>query len=173
MTESNINLSDIVVQNIPDQPTKIWDHSPQKVFYDYKVFGYIKGQEVGHITLSLCHYSIIPEDLNDFWFEKKRGVWTPRPVAVFQKTREPFRGKGVSGELLILVNELAKQKYQMPIASDATFCSNPFWDWKEKNLAEKPAIRVWQKLEARGLAYSKPYRDRGSKKEIHPRWIMF
>lgn len=161
-----INLQDIVIQNIPDKPTKIWDSSPQKVFHDYKVFGYFRGQEVGHITVSLCQYSTIKDDINDFWFEKKRKIWIPRPVAVFQGTENPYRGKGVSGEMLIMVNELVKERFNRPLASDTTFCENYFGSWNNKNYAKRPAMRVWEKLEEKGLAYSKPYKG-------NPRWIMY
>ncbi|VVB79987.1 Uncharacterised protein [uncultured archaeon] len=170
MTFKPINLQDILIQNISDQPYRIWDNSPQKVFHDYRVHGYVinkegKAEEVGHITLSRCCYSAIDYDNDDFWFEKKGKIKTPRVVAVFQDTEESFRGQGVSGELLKLVNTMAKVKFGCSISSDTTFCHSPVYNWKEKNYVERPAKKVWEKLEVEGFAYSHLYRDK-------PRWVM-
>lgn len=172
MTFKSINLQDILVQNIPEQPTRIWDHSPQKVFHDYRVHGYIfnekgKAEEVGHITLSVCQYSTQEEDMDDFWFERKGRLRIPRVVAVFQGTEEKYRGQGVNGELLKLINEMVKTKFNRPISSDIGFCENPLG--KEyayaRGLEERPGMRVWEKLEKEGFAHSKQYKG-------NPRWIM-
>ena len=100
-----INLQDIALQNIPEKPSKIWDKNIKR-FFDYRIHGYLKTEEVGHITVSVCDFTKDPEDFNDFWFEKKRKPWIPRPVAVFQGTENPYRGQGVSGEMLIMVNDV-------------------------------------------------------------------
>jgi hypothetical protein len=172
MSHKSINLQDILIQNIPEKPTRIWDHSPQKVFHDYRVRGYVfdngKAEEIGHITLSLCQYSTKKDDNDDFWFERKRKVLVPRVVAVFQGTEPNYRGQGVNAELLRLINELVKARFGKPISSDIGFCENPLGKKYAcvKGFTERPAMRVWEKLEARRLAYSRPYKGK-------PRWIMY
>lgn len=130
---------------------------------DYKVFGYFGNDPIGHITVAMLDSHI--EEKDDFWFERKGKLWVSRPVAFYQKTEEEFRGFGVSEKLLVLVNEETKKRYQMPLASGSIFFRNPDCTWKEKGLAERPAKRVWEKLEQEGLAYRRDYQGR-------PRWVM-
>jgi hypothetical protein len=77
-----------------------------------------------------------------------------------------YRGQGVNEELLKRVNEMTKLKFQQPLASSTSFLTNLCHNWKERGFAELPAMRVWKKLETKGLAYSRPYEDK-------PRWIMY
>jgi len=147
---------------------KIKIRYPEKPFIDrdfrkdYKVFGFLGDDLVGHITVSLLDNAV--SEKNDFWFEKRKRIWVPRPVAVYQETEHDFRGQDVSGKLLVLVNEDVKIKYQMPLASSTTFCLNST-DWKVRGFVERPAKRVWEKLEAEGLAYRRDYQS-------NTRWVM-
>lgn len=158
-----MDLSQIRIE-FPESPTRIWDHSPKTIFHDYRVLGYLDDGKVGHINVSVCQL-MAGEEKNDFWFMKRKKLWTPRPVAVFQRTELDYRGQGVSGKLLVLVNEEVQKKYGLPLVSDTTFCSSPVADWKSRGFAERPAIRVWEKLEREGLASRCDYKNL-------PRWVM-
>jgi hypothetical protein len=158
-----IDLSQVRIE-FPEKPTKIWDHHSKACFQDYRVFGYFGEEQIGHITVSLCQLMEDSEKC-DFWFEKKKKVWIPRPVAVFQRTESGYKGQGVSGKLLVLVNETVKSKYNMPLASDLTFCRRSPQEYDERVFAERPAMRVWEKLEEQELAYRRDYHHK-------PRWIM-
>jgi len=130
---------------------------------DYRVCGYSGDVEVGHVTVALLSSSLAEND--DFWFEKKEEIWVPRPLAFFQQTEFAYSGQGINGRLLVLVNEETKRRYQMPLASSTNFLVNAIFDWEEHGFSERPAMRVWEKLEQEGLAYR---RDCDGK----PRWIM-
>jgi len=158
-----IDLSQVRIE-FPEKPTRVWDHCSKSNFYDYRVFGYCGEEEIGHITVSLCQF-MEGDEKNDFWFEKKKRVWIPRPVAVFQRTEAGYKGQGVSGKLLVLVNEEVKRRDNMPLASDITFCQRPMYMDDKRGFAERPAMRVWEKLEEQELAYRRDYHHK-------PRWIM-
>lgn len=158
-----IDLSKIRIE-FPEKPTRVWDHYSKHSFHDYRVFGYFGEEQVGYITVSLCQL-MDGDEKNDFWFEKKKKVWVPRPVAVFQRTERAYVGQGVNGKLLILVNEEVKRKNDMPLASDITFCPRHRYKDDKESFAERPAIRVWEKLEEQGLAYRRDYHRK-------PRWVM-
>ncbi len=161
---TRINLNSIII-DFPEKPSKIWDHDNGYIFHDYRAKAYFLGNEIGHITVSIA--LAYPEnERNDFWFCKKGKKTIARPVAVFQETAKAYRGQGINVKLLKLVNKIVKARFNEPLASDTTFVGNADYQWKEKNYAERPGIRTWEKLQKERLAYLKLYKD-------NPRWIMY
>lgn len=161
---TRINLNSITI-NFPNEPSKIWNNDPRYIFQDYRAKAYFLGDEIGHITVSIA--LAYPEnERNDFWFHKKGKKSLARPVAVFQETERAYRGQGINVKMLKLVNRIVKARFNEPLASDTTFVGNADYQWKEKNYAEHPAIRTWEKLQEERLAYFRPYKD-------IPRWIMY
>jgi hypothetical protein len=119
---------------------------------DYEVYGIIDGVKVGELEIArLVEYP--DSKLSDFWHNLSFNPPLSRPVVVHQRTYEDFRGNGISGELIILANEIAKRRFNEPMASDITFLVNDKRNWQKGGFAEYPAMRVWEKLEERGLAY--------------------
>jgi hypothetical protein len=158
-----IDLTRLTI-DFPQNPTQVWDHSSSRIYYDYRVYGLFESNRVGYVNVSIP--GEMNDKKNDFWFEKRGKIWIPRPVAVFQSTEEEYRGQGVSGQLLILVNQFVKNKYDASLASDTIFCSNPVGDWHDRGFSSgRPAKRVWRKLEELGLAYRRNYRNSA-------RWVM-
>lgn len=152
-----IDLSQLRIE-FPEKPT--WAYGSRR---DYHISGYFSGLEVGHITLAMLDSSRVDKD--DFWFENRSGVWVPRPLVFFQSTKLGFFGQGINGKLLTLLNEETKKRYQMPLVSSTNFLPNALAVWRENDYAERPAKRVWEKLEEQGLAYRKDFEGKS-------RWVM-
>ncbi len=158
MMANPVNLDDVFMKGFPEKP--FWRGEYRT---EYSFIGYLTPDiKVGHITVAVLDSDARKDD---FWFEKQGRVFIPRPLAFFLGTEPAFRGQGVAGRLLVLVNEKVKQRWQLPLFSGTSYCTNSCWEWKEKGYAERPAMRVWEKLEERGLAVRKPYQG-------NPRWVM-
>jgi len=157
-----INLDELRI-DFPQKPSKIWDHDSKKVFYDYRVWAFSGEDKVGHITVSVCQAYPIGERCT-FWFDR-RCKYSARPVVVFQDTEEDYKGQGINGRVIVLANELAKERFHQPLVSDNHFIRNPRHLHEDFNYALYPSMRVWEKLEAAGLAKSACYKHK-------PRWAM-
>jgi len=165
MKNPKIDLDKIIIEPFPEKPSKIWDHEPRELFYDYRLFAFFNSEKIGHLTISVLHSLGDLRKRNDFWFDLSKKPQVIRPVVVFQGTEPPYRGQGVSGRLIIMANVLSKAKFQQPLSSDTTFCGNSFYDANGQYYCERSAKRVWEKLEKEELAKYCPYRG-------NPRWTM-
>ncbi len=158
-----IDLDQIEIE-FPEKPTKIWGLDSDQTFYDFRGLARIGSEEVGHITLSVCKKYPLKKR-NDFWFIEEEGYGPVRPVVVYQGTEKEYRGQGANGKFIILTNEIIKRRFGRSLASDTHFCLSPLGKQALPKYSQYPGRRVWEKLEAQGLAYSKPYIGK-------PRWIM-
>jgi len=160
-----INLEEIQLDNFSEKPTHILENSPGIVIHDYKLFGYFKNEKVGHVTIAIMHSLEDLRKRNDFWFNLSQKPPTIRPFVFYQDTEPAYMGQGVSGRLIILANEISKIKFQQPLSSSTQFVHNHCHNWQEFSYAERPAKRVWEKLERDELAKYCPYNG-------NPRWTM-
>lgn len=159
-----IDLTKLTIK-FPEEPTEIKeDEEKRKCWHNYLVPCF-SDKQVGCIRVSLAIK--YPEKYRgDFWHNLDVSPIKIRPVVIWQNTDENFYGNGISGKIITLANEIAKNRFNQPLASDTLFCASPSCYWDIYDFAERPAMRVWEKLEEQGLAYRKDYQNK-------PRWIMY
>ena len=160
-----LNLSEIRIEFL-EEPTRNFNHDNGNLWYDYDISAFIDKTKLGHITISRRTGIARDKKPDDFWFNLNFDPPIMRPVVVYQDTFEKYRGRGVSGRILVLANEKAKKIFDEPLASDTLFSQNQARNFAGKNYHPYPGMRVWQKLDKEELAYFRPFNDK-------PRWIMY
>ena len=145
-----------------EKPVRTIENNDQ-IWEDYTVRGCVAGIPVGHLTITR---NITPDiskiRIPYFWLNLSRSPPTPRPIVAYQGIFEDCQGRGLSGKLILLANEVCRDRFGETLSSDTKFAHNFSSNPK---FHPRPAQRVWEKLEQDGSAYYVPTAH-------HKRWIM-
>lgn len=131
--------------NAPLMPTRTW-REKRRNMERYDVTALVNRKEVGNLRIVRALNITGDLDEDNFYFDFSSGIMTPRPFISWQKTREDFRGQGISGLVIVKADEFYSLRFGH-LYSDTKFLE-PF---------KTASKRVWQKLEEQGLARYEPH----------------